>query len=103
MPGGFMNNTTDRGYYRDVPVHQSALIANRSLFFKTHRNCTSINNAPGGAHYIKIKYRVVDISEEFSNAGTDYTIDSSSYHGQYAHNADGGKQYNDSGQESGVC
>ena len=103
MPGGFMNNTTDRGYYRDVPVHQSALIANRSLFFKTHRNCTSINNAPGGAHYIKIKYRVVDISEEFSNAGVDYTLSSSSYHGQYAHNADGGKQYNDSGQESGVC
>ena len=72
-------------------------------FFKTHRNCTSINNAPGGAHYIKVKYRVVDISEEFSNAGTDYTISSSSYHGQYAHNADGSKAFNDSGQESGVC
>ena len=41
MPGGFMNNTADRGYYRDVPVHQSALIANRSLFWKTNRDYVS--------------------------------------------------------------
>ena len=102
MPGGFMNNTSDRAYYRDVPVHQSALIANRSLFWKTSRNCSS-SNVPGGAHYIKIKYRVVDISEEFSNAGTDQTIGSSSYHGQYAYNADGGKAFNDSGQASNAC
>jgi hypothetical protein len=97
MPGGFMNTTLDRGYYRDVPVHQSALIANRSLFFKTSRNCSSSSNAPGGAHYIKIKYRVIDISDEFSDSGTDQTISSSSYHGQYAHSADGQKQYTDSG------
>ena len=97
MPGGFMNTSLDRGYYRDVPVHQSALIANRSLFFKTSRNCSSSSNAPGGAHYIKIKYRIIDISEEFNAAGCNQTINVSGYHGQYAHNADGQKQYNDSG------
>ena len=100
MPGGFMNNTSDRGYYRDVPVHQSALIPNRSLFFKTARDCSSTSNAPGGAHYIKVKYRVVDISDEFSDSGVDYTLSSSSYHGQYAHDADGQKQYNDNGTAS---
>jgi len=98
MPAGFMNATVDRGYYRDVPVHQSALIANRSLFFRTQRNCSSSGNAPGGAHYIKIKYRIVDISEEFNAVGCNQTIDVSTYHGQYAHNADGKKQYNDAGQ-----
>ena len=75
MPGNFVHqSTTDRGYYRDVPVHQSAPIANRSLFFKTARDCTSTSNAPGGPHYIKIKYRVVDISDEFSDSGVDYTL-----------------------------
>jgi hypothetical protein len=97
MPGGFMNTSLDRGYYRDVPVHQSALIANRSLFFKTSRNCSSSSNAPGGAHYIKIKYRIVDISEEFNAAGCNQTIDVSGYHGQYAHDADGEKRYTDGG------
>jgi hypothetical protein len=93
-----MNTSLDRGYYRDVPVHQSALIANRSLFFKTSRNCSSSSNAPGGAHYIKIKYRVIDISEEFNAAGCNQTINVSNYHGQYAHDADGEKRYNDAGQ-----
>ena len=97
MPGGFMNNTADRGYYRDVPVHQSALIANRSLFWKTNRNCSS-SNVPGGAHYIKIKYRIVDISDEFSDNGVNHKIDTSSYHGQYAHTANLQKDYNDAGQ-----
>lgn len=97
MPGGFMNNTADRGYYRDVPVHQSALIANRSLFWKTNRNCNS-SNVPGGAHYIKVKYRIVDISDEFSDNGVNHKIDTSSYHGQYAHTANLQKDYNDAGQ-----
>ena len=97
MPGGFMNNTADRGYYRDVPVHQSALIANRSLFWKTNRDCNS-SNVPGGAHYVKIKYRVVDISDEFSDNGVNHKIDTSSYHGQYAHTANLDKSYNDAGQ-----
>ena len=97
MPGGFMNNTADRGYYRDVPVHQSALIANRSLFWKTNRDCNS-SNVPGGAHYIKIKYRIVDISDEFSDNGVNHKIDTSSYHGQYAHTANLQKDYNDAGQ-----
>jgi hypothetical protein len=99
MPRDFMaNSNIDRGYYRDVPVHQSALIANRSLFWKTARDCTSTSNAPGGPHYIKIKYRIVDISDEFSDNGVNHKIDTSSYHGQYAHSANLQKDYNDAGQ-----
>ena len=99
MPRGFMQNSTfDRGYYRDVPVHQSALIPNRSLFWKTARNCTSTSNAPGGAHYIKIKYRVIDISAEFSDNGVNHIIDTSNYDGQFAHLPDLRKDYNDAGQ-----
>ena len=65
--------------------------------FKTSRNCVSSSNAPGGAHYIKIKYRVMDISEEFNNAGCNQKVDSSSYHGRYAHDVDLEKIYDDSG------
>ena len=98
MPRDFMaNSNIDRGYYRDVPVHQSALIPNRSLFWKTARDCTTTSNAPGGPHYIKIKYRIVDISDEFSDNGVNHKIDTSNYHGQYAHSANLQKDYTDAG------
>ena len=98
MPRDFVHNsTTDRGFYQDVPKTKSRLIPNRSLFFKTMRNCSSSGNAPGGAHYIKVKYRILDISEEFNNAGCNHIVDSSSYHGRYAHDADMQKQYGDDG------
>ena len=99
MPRDFVHNSTiDRGYYQDVPKAKSRLIPNRSIFFKTMRNCSSSGNAPGGAHYIKVKYRILDISEEFNNAGCNHIVDSSSYHGRYAHDVDLEKNYNDAGQ-----
>ena len=99
MPRDFMAAaSTDRGFYQDVPKTKSRVLPNRSLFWKTMRNCASTGNAPGGAHYIKIKYRILDISEEFNNAGVNHIIDSSSYHGRYAHTANLDKSYNDAGQ-----
>ncbi len=98
MPRDFMAaSTSDRGFYQDVPKTKSRVLPNRSLFWKTMRNCASTGNAPGGAHYIKIKYRILDISEEFNAAGCNHIVDSSSYHGRYAHNADLLKTHNDAG------
>ena len=99
MPRDFMQaSQSDRGFYQDVPKTKSRVLPNRSLFFKTMQNCSSLGNAPGGAHYIKVKYRILDISEEFNNAGCNHIIDSSSYHGRYAHSANLQKDYNDAGQ-----
>ena len=65
MPQNFVRNaTTDQGYYRDVPVHQSKLLPNRGLFLRTARDCTSTSNAPGGTHYVQIKYRIINTASE---------------------------------------
>ena len=74
MPRTFVQNaTTDQGYYRDVPVHQSRLLPNRGLFLRTGRNCTSTSSAPGGTHYIQIKYRIINTSSEMES-DVDYDV-----------------------------
>ena len=74
MPKNFVQNaTTDQGYYRDVPVHQSKLLPNRGLFLRTGRDCTSLSNAPGGIHYVQIKYRIINTSSEMES-DVDYDV-----------------------------
>ena len=74
MPQQFVRNaTTDQGYYRDVPVHQSKLLPNRGLFLRTARDCTSTSNAPGGTHYVQIKYRIINTSSEMES-DVDYNV-----------------------------
>ena len=74
MPQNFVRNaTTDQGYYRDVPVHQSKLLPNRGLFLRTARDCTTTSNAPGGTHYIQIKYRIINTSSEMESE-VDYNV-----------------------------
>jgi len=74
MPQQFVRNATvDQGYYRDVPVHQSKLLPNRGLFLRTARDCTSTSNAPGGIHYVQIKYRIINTSSEMES-DVDYDV-----------------------------
>ena len=72
MPRNAMQYTTTtnaRIVNRDVPVEGTKLYPNKALYWKTTRDASSSFGAyPGAQHIIKVKYRILDVSTEFTSA-----------------------------------
>ena len=72
MPRATMQYTTttnDRIVNRDVPVEGTKLYPNKALYWKTTRNAgSSFGQYPGAQHIVKVRYRIVDVSTEFTGA-----------------------------------
>ena len=72
MPRNTMQYTTTtnaRIVNRDVPVEGTKLYPNKALYWKTTRDASSSFGAyPGAQHIIKVKYRILDVSTEFTSA-----------------------------------
>ena len=65
----FTTTTNDRIVNRDVPVEGTKLYPNKALYWKTTRNASSsFGSYPGAQHIVKVRYRIVDVSTEFTGA-----------------------------------
>ena len=72
MPRATMQYTTttnDRIVNRDVPVEGTKLYPNKALYWKTTRDAANNTNSyPGAQHIVKVRYRILDVSTEFTGA-----------------------------------
>jgi len=65
----FTTTTNDRIVNRDVPVEGTKLYPNKALYWKTTRDASStFGQYPGAQHIVKVRYRILDVSTEFTGA-----------------------------------